>query len=630
MNDLVFGIKLEGNNSSLVSAAKGSREEFVALQKQTEAITATSGKMASAYSGIDEAMRKNVQTNVQTASSVNKLLDRYDPLGVKLRQLQADFKALDQAAAEGKIAGLDDARVDAVYSQIQKQIGAAGQLESSMNRASGGTAGMTRELIVLGHEAVSGNFSRMPGTMMVLAERSGFALSALASMNPVLLGIGATVAVGALAWYEWGKSAEEASNKALESAQEAEKGAGKAWSGVHLTIDEQITQLQSKMAGVSGQLESAQQKNASVTRTTDISLAQSYGREVTAKKSELWALQRQLDDLKEKQDQPDKNPNKSFLDALQREADTFGMTAGQIKIYEAAKKGIVGEDMQHVMDLAREIDAHNQLKQAIKDQSKEEAAAAKSEREGRQILIGLEKHYQSDLEKRQEALNAPLLSASEKALAEDMRQISKSAQDSRIALEEKNKNGSLSAEDYRKRLQQVTADELAQKNAVRALDTEQARLNATWEYGAGVAMRKYADAAENTAAQSEKLFTSAFKGMEDAEISFVQTSKMDMRSLGDTVVKELLRIQMAKMNAGIMGNLFGSSSSTPSGISESTSSSFGPTATPAGTTDYLGLAGMRASGGPVDQNSLYRVNENGPEMLSVGGNDYLMMGGGAS
>lgn len=37
----------------------------------------------------------------------------------------------------------------------------------------------------------------------------------------------------------------------------------------------------------------------------------------------------------------------------------------------------------------------------------------------------------------------------------------------------------------------------------------------------------------------------------------------------------------------------------------------------------------RATGGSVNSNGLYRVNENGPELLTVGGRDYLMMGAGA-
>lgn len=38
------------------------------------------------------------------------------------------------------------------------------------------------------------------------------------------------------------------------------------------------------------------------------------------------------------------------------------------------------------------------------------------------------------------------------------------------------------------------------------------------------------------------------------------------------------------------------------------------------------FGGGRAAGGPVSGGSFYRVNENGPELLTVGGSDYLMMG----
>lgn len=41
------------------------------------------------------------------------------------------------------------------------------------------------------------------------------------------------------------------------------------------------------------------------------------------------------------------------------------------------------------------------------------------------------------------------------------------------------------------------------------------------------------------------------------------------------------------------------------------------------------LFGARATGGSVNSGAMYRVNENGPELLSVGGRDYLMMGSGS-
>src|SRR4051794_9436528 len=50
------------------------------------------------------------------------------------------------------------------------------------------TAGATREFIVLGHEVMSGNFSRIPGSMVVLAERMGGLHSLIASITPATLG----------------------------------------------------------------------------------------------------------------------------------------------------------------------------------------------------------------------------------------------------------------------------------------------------------------------------------------------------------------------------------------------------------------------------------------------------------
>lgn len=43
--------------------------------------------------------------------------------------------------------------------------------------------------------------------------------------------------------------------------------------------------------------------------------------------------------------------------------------------------------------------------------------------------------------------------------------------------------------------------------------------------------------------------------------------------------------------------------------------------------NFMGMfSGGRATGGPVSGNGLYRVNENGPEMLSIAGKDFLMLG----
>ncbi len=90
--------------------------------------------------------------------------------------------------------------------------------EKAITRTGHATAGTTRELIVLAHEVVSGNFSRIPGSLMVLAERSGNLtnmVTALASafMNPLVMGV--TAATVAFSIFEHQSSKIERENELI-------------------------------------------------------------------------------------------------------------------------------------------------------------------------------------------------------------------------------------------------------------------------------------------------------------------------------------------------------------------------------------------------------------------------------
>lgn len=65
-----------------------------------------------------------------------------------------------------------------------------------------------------------------------------------------------------------------------------------------------------------------------------------------------------------------------------------------------------------------------------------------------------------------------------------------------------------------------------------------------WDTGATTAVNAYLDTVGNAAAQSSKLFTDAFKGMEDALVNFVKTGKLDFRSLTDSIISDLIRMQV--------------------------------------------------------------------------------------
>jgi len=222
---------------------------------------------------------------------------------------------------------------------------------------------------------------------------------------------------------------------------------------------------------------------------------------------------------------------------------------------------------------------------------------------GLQILIALEQDYQSELSKRAEALNAPLLSASERALAEDMRGVSKRAQDARVDLEKLYSSGKVSAADYALRLREISEAEDSQTQSVKALAAAQDQLNSSWEYGAKVALRNYLDEAANTARQAERLFGNAFKGMEDGLVQFVQKGKLDFASLRDSIISDLIRIQIQKMEAGILGALFGmAGSGTPAtaGTSYSLSSGGSSFGLQAPSYDGGGFTGYGPRSGGID------------------------------
>lgn len=242
---LTFGVRLEAN-SNVAEVAKGDSSELERLKAATDALAASSGKMASQYAGLDAAVKQHSAAVAETAGNVNKLLDRYDPLGAKLRQLQADFKALDAAAAGGKIAGRDDARVDLVYQKIQQEIGAATSAAQSFGNVAAGksdevawaTARARQEFMVLGREIASGNYSRIPSTLSIIAQ----------GLSPVALGVAAVtaaVAAGAYAWSEWGDAAGAAADKALGSLYEAQEEARKS---KHLTDSDRREQLREQIA----------------------------------------------------------------------------------------------------------------------------------------------------------------------------------------------------------------------------------------------------------------------------------------------------------------------------------------------------------------------------------------------
>jgi lambda family phage tail tape measure protein len=152
--------------------------------------------------------------------------------------------------------------------------------------------------------------------------------------------------------------------------------------------------------------------------------------------------------------------------------------------------------------------------------------------------------------------------------------------------------------------QQRLRDEAVKSTAV-MIKAIEARWDAerSWETGVNKALNNYIDTVTNAAAQSERLFTTAFKDMEDALVSFVQTGKLDFKSLANSIIADLIRIQiqnsimkpLAQATSGMsLSGMFSSAGNFLSGL-------------------------FKADGGPVAGGQPYIVGEQGPEWFVPNG-----------
>lgn len=323
------------------------------------------------------------------------------------------------------------------------------------------------------------------------------------------------------------------------------------------------------------------------------------------------------------------DPNIALVANLQaeqfrKEMELAGNTATQIKILEMARDGATQKQLASAKVAQIQIDVVEKELKARKDLQKQAEDSAK----GGLIVDGLGKDFKADIDKKNRTLNDVMMSSADKQHADNLDAVSQRAARAREEIDKLN----ISTDERAIKLADVNLKEAEAKQKMEELRVQVEKNNSSWGYGAKVAMRTYLDEVSNVSRQSEQLFTKAFKSAEDAVTQFAMTGKADIRSFGQTVLEEFYRINVARplvsASSGILqsaigaiGGYFGSGSTPtadPSTIGQYSLSSGGSS---------FGLSGARATGGSVNQNSLYQVNENGPEMLSSGGNDYLMMGG---
>jgi lambda family phage tail tape measure protein len=154
-----------------------------------------------------------------------------------------------------------------------------------------------------------------------------------------------------------------------------------------------------------------------------------------------------------------------------------------------------------------------------------------------------------------------------------------------------------------------------------------------WTKGATSAWANYLDSARDIAGQTRSLFTNAFSSMEDSIVNFAMTGKASFGDFAKSILADMARIATRQASSALLGSLVGAATSyfTGSGAGNGLASGSAGAASSAAGASQAGYAnadfsGFRAAGGPVAPNSMYEVNELGPELYNEGGRSFLMTG----
>lgn len=173
----------------------------------TTNISQTTSKVGPSF----DTVNKRIDENAKLTGSLSSINTKYvqglatvraelDKGGISAAQAAEKTTRLgiirdnDTASATKSAAALA-AQFNAHASAADKVTAATADLEAgqkkgaaAINEASGASSGFTREMIVLAHELTQGNFSRIPGSLEVLTERSKFLTGAIETLTTGLIG----------------------------------------------------------------------------------------------------------------------------------------------------------------------------------------------------------------------------------------------------------------------------------------------------------------------------------------------------------------------------------------------------------------------------------------------------------
>ncbi|EJZ58462.1 phage tail tape measure protein [Pseudomonas fluorescens R124] len=204
-----------------------------------------------------------------------------------------------------------------------------------------------------------------------------------------------------------------------------------------------------------------------------------------------------------------------------------------------------------------------------------------------------------------------------------------------LANQKSDPSRNMSEEEFSRKSQALADANKAATDQIRQNYADVEKAQGDWTKGATSAWANYLDSASNIAGQTKTLFGNAFSSMEDSIVNFAITGKLSFADFTKSILADMARIATRQASSALLGSLVGAATSYFTGGSGATGAATSG-ATQAGANSFasqfdasagsVSFAGFRAAGGPVSPNSLYEVNELGPELYNEGGRSFLMTG----
>jgi lambda family phage tail tape measure protein len=233
------------------------------------------------------------------------------------------------------------------------------------------------------------------------------------------------------------------------------------------------------------------------------------------------------------------NEGEAFMNQLRlrltrtQEGEAAELRARALQIEAKGYKGVAAEAERYIQVLEA-IERQKEANKAFDAFEKDEAASRKIT-EG---LIGSNRQRIEALQLQRQMLD---LTETERAALQARTDLEKAATTARKEAHQ--------IEDAGLRAQTLDAinDALARQLPIaQELVRANADYQRSFEYGTKSALRSYIDDATHAAKRAQQVTVNAFRSMEDALTRFVMTGKLDFKSLADSIIADLVRIQIQR------------------------------------------------------------------------------------